>query len=93
MSISPGLPAKVAVRDGVVARSVGEEIVILDLGSGEYFSLNGVGAFIWTQLASGWAPAGIAQSVTDRYEVDLPTAEHDVRDFLADLVKLGLVSA
>lgn len=43
----------IRVPPHVLARTVGDETVILDLASGSYFGLDPVGARVWQLLADG----------------------------------------
>lgn len=79
------LPANVA------ARRVGEETVILDLDSGNYFSLDDIGTRIWELLAEGNALGQICSAVLEEYEVDRPQLEQDIADLTQNLLDQGLV--
>jgi hypothetical protein len=88
------LPSLDAVRfaphTSVVAREVGEEMVLLDLNTGVYFSLNAVGTVVWQALERGATPAEACLALTDGYDVSLETARADVTAFLRQLVQAGL---
>lgn len=68
--------------DAVHARLFDEELVILDLAKGEYFSLDQLGARLWSGLEAGRDVKQIAQEIVAEYDVTLDRA-------LADLVALG----
>ena len=68
---------------------MGEE-VLLDTGSGDYFGMNPVGTFIWTQLREGTALEEIADSVANEFEIETEKAHADISDFIKSLKKLGL---
>lgn len=84
---------RVRVKPSVLARPVGEQLVLLDLESGCYFSLNTVGAFVWQQLERGETPAVIAERIAAEYEVSAAQAAADLDALLTDLVGHGLVAA
>ena len=75
-----------------MARSVDDELVILDVTSGRYYSLNAVGAFVWDLLADPIASEAIVDAVIETYEIDRATAQSDVDELLAELSAAGLVS-
>jgi len=85
------------VKGDVVSRSVGDEMILLDLESGTYFTLNGVGAVVWHELERGAAPAarldGIVAAVVAEFEVEDGVARADVSALLSDLESHGLVVA
>ena len=80
------MSSRVTIRPDVLARNVGDETVILDLGSGTYFGLDPVGARIWSLLDNG---SGEGRSLNDVRDAML--AEFDVsREVLErDLVRLA----
>lgn len=67
--------------------------VLLDLGKGKYYSLNGVGAVIWQQLCAAKAPPDIVMHLVDVYDVALTDAQKDVAEFIASLEHARLLSA
>ncbi len=73
---------RVRCADAVHARRFDEELVILDLAKGEYFSLDPLGARLWSGLEAGRDVTQIAEEIAVEYDVALDRA-------LADLVALG----
>ena len=67
----------VTIPPQVMARTVGDETVILDLASGTYFGLDPVGARIWALMGDGRALADICATMLEEYEQD---AGGDLRD-------------
>jgi coenzyme PQQ synthesis protein D (PqqD) len=88
---SPG--AGLLVRDDVIWREVGGEIVVLDLAGDAYFTLTSSGAVLWPALVEGSTPASLAALLTSRFSLDQATAETDVRAFLEALSAHGLLEA
>ena len=74
-----------------MVRTVGDEAVILHVPTGEYFSLNEVGLFVWELLDGGADIDLVADRVTSVYEIDPETAHRDVTELLADFEKAHLV--
>jgi hypothetical protein len=85
------LETKLAIPPQVMSRLVGDETVLLDLASGFYFGLDGVGKRIWEMLAKGSSLAETASVITAEFEVDEATAQADVIEFANDLVRRGLL--
>ena len=81
------------IKDDVVARHVGEEVVLLDLESGTYFSLNGVGAIVWLGLERKDSLESIAATVVDGYDVDFASAHNDIAAFLEAMAGAGILVA
>ena len=88
---SPQEPAFVATNRQV-ACSVGNETVILQLDEGVYYSLNAVGAHIWTLLKEPRTTQQLVERVLADFEVDAPRCRADVEALLADLSERGLIT-
>jgi hypothetical protein len=79
-----------AFPDGVVAREVDGEMVLLNLTSEQYFSLDKVGADIVTRLTRGPMDEAVAALCRD-YEVDADVLKGDVDALVGELVEAGLL--
>jgi hypothetical protein len=86
------LSDKVSIPTQVMARTVGDETVILDLVSGTYFGLDPVGARIWQLMADGQALGAICETLLDEYEVSRDVLEGDILRLTEELRAKGLVS-
>ena len=85
------LDTKLSIPPQVMSRLVGEETVLLDLASGVYFGLDGVGKRIWESVAEGDNLGQAAAIIVAEYEVDEVQAQADVIEFASDLVTRGLL--
>ncbi len=86
------LSEKVTIPTQVMARTVGDETVILDLASGTYFGLDPVGARIWGLMGEGQTLAEICATMLEEYEVERAQLEADVLRLAAELAERGLVT-
>ena len=86
------LDTRLTVPPQVMSRLVGDETVLLDLASGIYFGLDGVGQKIWEAVTEGRSLGEAATAVVNDYEVDEPQAQSDVIEFAADLLARGLLA-
>ena len=84
--------SKLVIPAQVMSRLVGEETVILDLASGHYFGLDGVGKLIWESVAKGKSLADAVDAIAAEYEVDKTRAEADVTAFANELIERGLLT-
>lgn len=82
--------AVVRSPDQVSATVDGEEVV-LHLESGVYFGLDGVAARVWDLLASPRTLPELVERVAEEYAVERETCERDLRRFVGDLEREGLV--
>lgn len=68
-----------------------DEMVMMDLDKGKYFSLNQVATRIWELLEN---PSGIDQLcvvLSAEYEVDPDQCRRETEEVLGEMVRLGLV--
>ena len=84
---------KLTISPNAIARQVGDETVILHLGSGTYFGLESVGARIWQLIGEGKSLNEICDVVWDEYEVSREDLERDIAALIKDLLAQDLVSA
>jgi hypothetical protein len=72
-------------------QAVGEEGIVVDLQAREVMGLNPAAALVWSLLPSHDEEAIVAKMVR-RFATDADTARRDLRAFVAELVRRGLVS-
>ena len=83
---------RLSIPPQVMSRVVGDETVVLDLESGMYFGLDGVGKRIWESIGQGRTLGETATTIVSEFEVDEATARADVVDFVGELVERGLLA-
>lgn len=66
-------------------RNVEGEVVILDLRTSNYLSLNKSGALLWHQLVDGTTRSSLIQLLMETYELSEETARQDVDEVLEQL--------
>lgn len=67
------------------------EAVVVDLARGRTLGLNPSASMIWSLLPDHDEGA-IARALSERFDVDVPTARADVAEFVRSLRERGLVS-
>ena len=85
------LDTRLTVPPQVMSRLVGDETVLLDLASGVYFGLDGVGKRIWESVSEGSILGETTMVIVGEYEVDEAQAQADVLAFVSDLLERGLL--
>jgi hypothetical protein len=77
----------------VVFENFGDEAVILNLQSGDYYSLVGVGMLYWECLSQGVPPSQITAHICARYSASVDETEivSDLGELLAQLQSEGLI--
>ena len=72
-------------------RRVDDEIVILDLNTSVYYSLDEVGARMWELLLDGLAPDEVAGRICDEYDAAPARARADLDELVALLRRESLL--
>ncbi len=70
---------------GILAQEADGVVVLLDLDSGRYYSLNESGGRIWRLCDGGRSGAEIARRLAEHYGGSLAAIEADVADLMRDL--------
>jgi hypothetical protein len=76
---------------GARAARAGEDLVLLHLERGHYFTLNETGTAIWDRIGDGAALGELRDALVEQFEVDAETAWRDVVELVDELVAEGLV--
>ena len=81
----------IKISDNVVWRDLEGEIVILNLTSGVYFSVDGVGTRIWILMAEQVATEEIVRQLIAEFEVEEAQLRSDMESLVKDLAGQGLI--
>ena len=82
-----------ARTDSLAFQDVGQELLILDQGSGKIHQLNETASLIWRKVEAGLSLQEVAQFLAEHYDIGPDTAAKDVADTLQELQALDLVCA
>jgi hypothetical protein len=74
-----------------LANPVGEEIIILNMETGDYLGLNKVGAFIWDQLQGPVTVQKIIDNLMTEFDIDSETCSIETLSYLKKINQLGLL--
>lgn len=77
--------------DAVVWRDVGDEVVVLELSTSTYLTLNGTAKQIWESLASGATLDALVEGLVDRYGITPEQARVDAESFVSAVADRGLL--
>ena len=90
--LSTAAPTFRAAGEGaVLTTELGDGIALLDLRANEYFTLNGVGAFLWRRLQAPQSKAELLSAVLAEYDTDPDRCASDIDAILGDLIAAKLV--
>lgn len=77
---------------GLLATDLGDEMIIMDLNSGDYIGLDAVGVSIWTILKESSSIDIIVHRLQQEYAIDEATCQKDVIEFLEELAKKKIIT-
>jgi hypothetical protein len=75
----------------VMARTLGSDVVILDLSKGSYFGLDGVGARVWQLWTEKKTLGEICDVLVNEYDVARDVLEQDLDELASELQAQGLI--
>ena len=87
------LDSSIVVSQTAVFREMDGEAVILDLESGTYFGLNGVGTRMWQLIEEEGRLRVVFDRLADEFDVAGDRLEQDLIDLVSRLVDKGLVGS
>jgi hypothetical protein len=81
------LNQKIARSDNFVFNEVDGELVMMNIETGAYASLNETGKSIWGFLDAPKSISEIVSSLIEEYEIDQATCEKEVLPFIQNMIK------
>lgn len=82
-----------SLKDRLSVTSIGEESVLLDVSSGQYFGLNELGTKIIEGLMQSLSLDDILLGIVQEFDVDMDQARVDAENLLSEFETAGLVFA
>jgi hypothetical protein len=76
----------------IASRKVAEEMVLLNVKTSEYYSLNPTAALVWEAISAGRKFGEIVEAVAERFEVGQAAVEKDVAGLIRGLEADKIVS-
>jgi len=75
----------------VVFENFGDEVILLNLQSGRYYSLDPVGMYFWELLTQGVTPSAIGEKIAGTYAADTGAIGSDLDALLAEFQAESLI--
>jgi Coenzyme PQQ synthesis protein D (PqqD) len=91
--MSSDLPTKVSVPQDVLWQQIEDRVVLLDLASGEYHTLNDSGSRMWILLAETGDVGRALECLCTIYEPERAVLARDLSGFIGRLTESGLLEA
>ena len=84
------------IKKELVKRDIAGDTILVPVGKTVYdsnglFILNELGSFLWDRLTGAEDEEALLQAVLAEYEVSREVALADIREFLDNLRKLGII--
>jgi len=76
----------------VVHETIDGETILIHLGTGSYYSLDGVGAEVWQLVVEGVSSCERVARITARYDAEPALVERTVGTLVDELVQEGLLT-
>jgi hypothetical protein len=76
----------------VVHETIDGETILIHLGTGAYYSLDGVGATIWGLLAAGASGGELTAAIESRYDAEPAQVERTVQLLVEELLREELLA-
>jgi hypothetical protein len=93
-SLPIGLETTVTRDADILYAPVGaEEGVMMSVTKGRYYGVDAVGLRIWELLETPATVAEVCARLQEEFEVDAPTCDAEVLQFVNDLIENGIVHA
>ncbi len=80
------------ISPSIRTRELDDELIVLDLNQGEYYSLNSSGAEVWKALEAGQGLDWIRVEVVSRWPIPSEEGMAMVTMVLQDLLQRGLIA-
>jgi len=78
-------------RENVLAKVVADEAILINVKTGTYYSLNGIGGRVWQWIENEKSIGEMVSALTQDYDVTEENALKDIGGLLAELSNEGLI--
>ena len=85
------IPEAVKLADSALVQKVSDEMVILDVNSGQYYTLNEVAADMVELLKSGNSVSNVVNAICAQYDAQESEVKTDLHELLVTLLDKKLV--
>lgn len=83
----------VVLKDGLLIQKVVDEIVLLEPESGDYYTLNEMGALMLECVQKGQSAAELVANIQQSFNASSEEIEQDLNNLLKELQQCGLAQS
>lgn len=87
------LGTSIARNESILFSDLDDELLMMSIDNGEYYSVDAIGARIWSLLEEPTPVATLCNMLTNEFEVALATCQEDVLSFLNEMADLDVIIA
>lgn len=92
MSQQPGTVGYVVASRDIVSEDFDGEFVVLDLGSGRYYSMDAAASALWRAITAGVSMQALADAVDSAAPASTGITAQDIHDYAEQLVAYGCLA-
>ncbi len=82
---------KVKAHKDVIVYEEDGEIILVNMIKNKFYTLDNFSSYIWTKFSEFNDIAKLIDFISGEYKVDKITVKKDIRDFIYDLARVGIV--
>jgi len=82
---------KYKIKPDIAYRKINDEIFVVDSKNSYLHKINSVGSFIFEKIKDGLDEKKIVKELVESYDVDFEVAFSDVKEFIEELIKKGII--
>ncbi|CAA0096608.1 Uncharacterised protein [BD1-7 clade bacterium] len=86
------LQSTIGRNPDILFSDVDQEIILMNLESGSYFTLNAVGSEIWNLLESDMSIDALVNELITRFEISVEDCQKSVMTYMQKLIDVAAVS-
>lgn len=79
-------------NNSTISGRLHDELIMMNVEKGRYFSLNPVATRIWDLLENPLSADELCTLLIEEYEVDVEQCMKEVKELLEEMTKVGLIS-
>lgn len=84
------------IKKELIRREIAGEVILVPVGktaleNNGLFTLNELGGFLWDRLPQAESEHDLLRAVLEEYDVPESQALEDIREFLAQLTRMGIL--
>ncbi|MCK5683208.1 PqqD family protein [bacterium] len=83
---------KYTINPDLIEKISNNILIVISLEDKNVHCSNEIGILIWQNLKDGKSTKEILENITSNYDIDVTTAEKDMEEFVAELLKNNLIS-